>query len=84
MHDRRVEPTGGRVEPLIDTKLERVVVVLSISVRHDAAGDARVRVAGDVDLAAGGLLDHDIETVVEAQQTTSIVVDLAAVVFLER
>jgi anti-anti-sigma factor len=58
-------------------------VVLSISVRHDATGDARVRVAGDVDLATVDQLDHDIQTVVEAEQTTSIVVDLADVAFLD-
>jgi anti-sigma B factor antagonist len=38
---------------------------------------------GDVDLATVGQLDHDIQTVVEVQQTASIVVDLADVRFLD-
>jgi anti-sigma B factor antagonist len=58
-------------------------VGLSVSVRHDGAGGARVSVAGDVDLATVGQLDRDIETAVDADQTKSIVVDLAEVGFLD-
>jgi len=58
-------------------------VGLSVSVRHDAAGGARVSVAGDVDLATVGQLDQGIETAVDADQTTSVVVDLAEVAFLD-
>ena len=56
---------------------------LSVSVRHDAAGGAWVSVAGDVDLATVGQLDRDIRAAVEAEQTSSIVVDLAEVGFLD-
>jgi anti-anti-sigma factor len=58
-------------------------VGLSVSVRHDAAGGARVSVAGDVDLATVGQLDREIETAVDADETTNIVVDLAEVAFLD-
>lgn len=56
---------------------------LSITVRHDAAGSARVSVAGDVDLATVGELDHEIQAAVEAEHTATIVVDLAEVGFLD-
>ena len=58
-------------------------MVLSVSVRHDATGGARVSVAGDVDLATVGQLDQDIAAAVDADQTTSIVVDLGEVAFLD-
>lgn len=58
-------------------------MALSVSVRHDAAGGAWVGVAGDVDLATVGQLDHGIRAAVDAEQTTSIVVDLAEVGFLD-
>ena len=56
---------------------------LSVSVRHDATGGARVSVAGDVDLGTVGQLDQQIETAVDADETTNIVVDLADVAFLD-
>jgi len=58
-------------------------VGLSVSVRHDATGGARVSVAGDVDLGTVGQLDQQIETAVDADETTNIVVDLADVAFLD-
>ena len=58
-------------------------MVLSISVRHDATGGACVSVAGEVDLATITQLDYDIQTVVEAEQTTSIVIDLTELAFID-
>jgi anti-anti-sigma factor len=58
-------------------------VGLSISVRHDSAGVARVQPIGDIDLATVGELDQHIATTIAAEETTGVVIDLSEVSFID-
>ena len=56
---------------------------LSVSVRHDNAGVARVQPSGDIDLATVGELDQHIAATIAAETTASVVVDLSEVSFID-